>query len=223
VFSPRHRPFGTLAGAGVKVILYGEVDHMGHRFGPTHRRPLGAADALAKEIADATKRFDDVFVVSEHGMTGVTRRFDVMRALEEAGLVHGRDVLVWLDATLARIWVRPQALKSVLSALAPAPGKLFTPESYEMLDVPNNAGVGDVLLMLEPGWEVFPNYYHPMFPRFFQGLHGYSPDDPRSLGLLLSTRRLISTPGSLLDVAPTFAKAIGLPTHLAWRGRNLLA
>ncbi len=43
--------------------------------------------------------------------------------------------------------------------------------------------------LLDPGWEVFPNFYHNIMSNRVKAMHGYMPGKPYSDGILISNKR----------------------------------
>ena len=116
------------------------LDYDFQRHGPEDPRSLAAAAdldrALAPLLEDAHARGRTVVVLSEYGITGVSRPVDVNRALRRAGLleVHTQDGMEYLDPgasrafavadhQIAHVYVRrPEDLDAARAALTGLPG-----------------------------------------------------------------------------------------------------
>ncbi|MFE7931098.1 alkaline phosphatase family protein [Streptomyces sp. NPDC057456] len=153
------------------------LDYDLQRFGPRDPRSLKAAADLDAELAplleEAAAQGRTVVVLSEYGITKVSRPVDVNRALRRAGLleVHTQDGMEYLDPTasrafavadhqLAHVYVRrPEDLPGVREVLEDLPGvaELLGDEGKKThgLDHPRS---GELVALAEPdAW--FTYYY----------------------------------------------------------------
>ncbi|MFF3201782.1 alkaline phosphatase family protein, partial [Streptomyces sp. NPDC002962] len=153
------------------------LDYDLQRFGPDDPRSLRAAAdldaAMAPLLADARTQGRTVVVLSEYGITRVSRPVDINRALRRAGLleVHTQDGMEYLDPMtsrafavadhqLAHVYVRrPEDLPRVREVLEDLPGvgELLGDEGKKGhgLDHPRS---GELVAVAEPdAW--FTYYY----------------------------------------------------------------
>ncbi|MES4892397.1 nucleotide pyrophosphatase/phosphodiesterase family protein [Streptomyces sp. NPDC096012] len=116
------------------------LDYDLQRFGPEDPRSLRAATdldaALAPLLDEAAAEGRTVVVLSEYGITGVSRPVDINRTLRRAGYleVHTQDGMEYLDTTASRAFAvadhqiahvyvrRPEDLAGVRAALEDADG-----------------------------------------------------------------------------------------------------
>lgn len=125
-------------------------------------------------------------VVSDHGMTDVTRVLDPRPVLSAAGLEDGRDYRVFIDSTFLRFWSdRPPALRRLADACAATPGlRVLDPAELtrEGVDFPDDRW-GALIVLADPGVLLVPSY---MGRAPLAGMHGYTPEDPASDAVLLT-------------------------------------
>jgi hypothetical protein len=168
------------------------LDAVGHAHGPESAElaaTLAETDALVEElVAELGRRFDrlDVVLFGDHGMVSVTRAVDVAARLAAAGLVAGRDLVYFLDSTMARFWFPGADLRGpVARALAGLPGRVLDADDLRRFDLggcdPRN---GELLFLADPGVLVMPNFFQRT-GALLRGMHGYDPDCPDNQGLFL--------------------------------------
>lgn len=166
-----------------------ELDGLGHAYGPESAEilnGLAATDALVERlITSLESRFDavDVVLFGDHGMVSVTGTVDVWSALDAAGLTPGRDVVFFLDSTMARFWFPTAAARdAVLRALEGLPGQVLKAPDLERLRIDRcDRRNGELMFLAEPGHVILPNFFQRAgeLPR---GMHGYEPDCPDNMG-----------------------------------------
>jgi hypothetical protein len=206
--------FWYTAGLDARQHLHGTQAGEVH----AHLGWIGERIVEAQRAARAAGREAWTYVLSDHGMTDVTRLADVMgeaeRTLREtaagAGLSEGRDWLAFYDSTLARFWWRaPTArqrlrapLRECLAALGA--GHWLAPEEEAKLRVRFADGrYGDDIFLADPGVLFVPSY---MGGSPLRGMHGYHPDEPTTRAVFLSGRPLPADLGHIVDVAAHLAR-----------------
>jgi hypothetical protein len=166
-----------------------ELDGLGHAHGPESAQilnGLAATDALVERLITSLEmRFEavDVLLFGDHGMVSVTGTVDIWSAIEAAGLGVGRDVVFFLDSTMARFWFPTAAARqAVLRALERLPGRVLEAPDLERLRIDRcDRRNGELLFLAEPGHIILPNFFQRTgeLPR---GMHGYEPDCPDNMG-----------------------------------------
>ena len=96
------------------LVYIGEMDLLGHRYGPDSsevRDGLEALDARLRIFASDVWAADPeatILFLGDHGMVPVNGGIDVRKAMvkrwQRTKLVPGRDFLYFLDSTICRIW-----------------------------------------------------------------------------------------------------------------------
>ena len=154
--------------------------------------------AAAREVnADAT-----FTVTSDHGMTPVGRRYDLLKHFEDLKLRMPQDYLAVFDSTMARFWFfNDQARKEVLAMLDGVPcGRVLSDVELKQLGVLfSDRRFGEIVFLLHPGWLFSRSDFNGSSWKP-AGMHGYHPDDPYSDGVFLSNRKPEFAINSVQDV-----------------------
>jgi len=223
------------------VLWLSEPDHTGHHSplgSPEHSRAIGAADRNVARVLEQVLRMDRagervlLAVCSDHGMQTIRRRIDVAARLVEAGFKdsadssdvvvapQGTSVIIHLAARartrLPRIvdWLQCQDFAGKVvagAALAelglPREGTLCIAASLAADDEANAYGVRGRSDVAENalGSEALPGH----------GQHGGLGAYEQSPFLVLHgagmARGAHTAPASLIDIAPTILRHLGLP------------
>jgi hypothetical protein len=162
-------------------IKFSALDALGHQFGPD---PARFAPALARFDAELAAVIGalraayppgdlDIVVLSDHGMSAVQQTLDVRPLLARLPLTAGRDYLYFLDSTTIRFWSESLSTRATLAAACAAvPGlHVLTAPERRACHVPDDSGTGDVLVALEEGYVVFPDFFRRQTAP--HGMHGY--------------------------------------------------
>ncbi len=130
-------------------------------------------------------------VLSDHGMTPIRRKHDLVREVEALGFSMPRDYLAVYDSTMARFWFfKEKARDAILEHLKSSVcGRILLDDELQQLGVFFPDGrYGEIIFLLHPGWLLSESDFNgsrwqPV------GMHGYHPDDPYSDGIFLSNRQ----------------------------------
>jgi hypothetical protein len=216
-------------------INVGLLDRLGHRFGPAADEVLVAAgevDAFVGRLYAAAEhsfgREWYFLVLSDHGMTPVTRRVDVLGAVSGTGLRQPGDYLAFVDSTCARFWfetaVAERAIRQTLEELDGIQG--LEAQDRLRLRLPSRRGVvGDLLALADSGTLLSPSYYHSE-SAVKKGMHGYVPSGPfaHAFALLVGpgVGQMRRDDLREVDYAPTLLDIWGLPSLRGIDGRSML-
>ena len=222
------------------VLWLSEPDHTGHHAplgSPEHRRAIGAADRNAASVLARVEQLDPTgerilfAVCSDHGMQTIRRRIDVDARLVAAGFKasrDSRDVVVAPQGTAVIIHVA-NAARSRLPELVrwleaqDFAGRVVAGDALAGLGLPSHATLAIAVNLAgddEPnaygvrgrsdvaenafGGELTPGH----------GQHGgLGPYEQRPFLALRGGgygRRTITAPASLIDLAPTILRHLGL-------------
>ncbi len=147
-----------------------------------------------RAIFRAAQRIDpdaSMTLFSDHGMTPVTDRFDLVREIEGLGFSMPHDYLAVYDSTMARFWFfNPETRARITQRLSELGcGRILAESELRELDVffPDHR-YGEIVFLLDPGWLISHSDFNgkgwnPV------GMHGYHPDDAYSDGVFLSSER----------------------------------
>jgi hypothetical protein len=153
-------------------------------------------------------------IFSDHRMTPVEHRFDLVKQVKESGFVMPKDYLAVYDSTMARFWFfNPEAGKKITDVLrAQTCGRILSDQELTSLGVffPDRR-YGELIFLLHPGWLISASDFNgkgwmPV------GMHGYHPDDPYSDGIFLSNRNPSSQVESVADVYQCMEQALASAT-----------
>ena len=223
------------------ALWLSEPDHTGHHTplgSPEHKRAITAADANVRRVLDAVKRLEsaghDVLfgACSDHGMQTIRRKVDIEARLVEAGFKRSSgsgDVVVAPQGTSAILHFAPELRRRVPEVLDWLRGQDFTGSlaSGPELATWGLPGDGTLAIAVSLAGDDEPNPYGvrgrsdvaenalggESLPGHGQhgGLGAYEQRPFLALrGGGLAARRH-ETPASLVDIAPTILRHLGLP------------
>jgi len=160
-------------------IKFSALDTLGHKFGPD---VSALAPALAELDAQLSALFSvlksayrdvDIVVLSDHGMSRVDRAIDARPLLRRARAMGTDRILYFLDSTTIRLWSAQPFRDGILALFACTPGlRLIDAEDRRRLRIPDDDSAGDVLIALDEGCVVFPDFFRRQTPP--KGMHGYA-------------------------------------------------
>ena len=124
-------------------------------------------------------------VFSDHGMTPLTQTVDIMSAIEQTGLVFGRDYGVCYDSTLARFYYLSENSREIIEQLMLRyPGYFLTEDDEKKYGIYREDRIfGDAIFLLDAGIQIIPS---DMGGKALNGMHGYSPEDIHSAAAILA-------------------------------------
>lgn len=179
------------------LVYIAAPDAWGHRLGPDAPEFQLVLNKLDQDLAEFVSELERVspgnryIFLGDHGMVTVTRTIDlereIARLLRHAKLKKGRDVLYFLDSTMARFWAMSDRASACLakalesSTLLREAGNWMDREMAEKFHVPwPDRRYGDHLWVAHAGVSVFPDFFHRLEP--CKGMHGYDPTLPECRG-----------------------------------------
>lgn len=174
---------------------------------------IGWYDSKLHALYETAQKVDPtatLTIFSDHGMTPVTRYYDVMKDVASTGHQIRTDYLAVYDSTMARFWFfNERARKDIVAVLSSAPcGRILFDEELRGLGIFfEDRRFGEVVFLLEPGW-IFSksNFNGPQWKP--AGMHGYHPDDPFSDGIFLSSQPPSKEIRTIADVYGAMREAI---------------
>jgi hypothetical protein len=147
-------------------------------------------EQLSSVFAEARKIDPDArFVIcSDHGMTPVTSKHDLVGDVESLGLKLRSDYLSVYDSTMARFWFFNDAAREKLTSKLNSLdcGHILSPSELRRLGLGfEDNRFGDLIFLLKPGWLIAKSDFNGSGwePA---GMHGYHPDDSYSDAVFLS-------------------------------------
>ncbi len=162
-------------------IKFSALDALGHKYGPHSVGMLPALRALDAQLAEVTSILAaaygeriNIVVLGDHGMSAVKHNMDVRPILQGSRLAPGRDYLYFLDSTTIRFWSHSEAVLARLRhAFEGVAGmQVLNAQDRAALDIPDDASTGDLLVALDEGSVVFPDFFRRTGAPL--GMHGYA-------------------------------------------------
>ncbi|NIM19412.1 MAG: hypothetical protein GTO51_03420 [Candidatus Latescibacteria bacterium] len=188
------------------LFLYtAELDELMHRRGVFHQeveRKLslyeGFVESIIKKAREAG-RPATVNVMSDHGMTDVTKAVDVWGEITRNGYRLGKDYKAFYDSTMARFWCEESVAGGIAELLEESGwGRLLSEEELKMYGCFFEDGsYGRTLFLLSPGLMIVPSF---MGREPLAAMHGYDPLDRFSKGCLLTNHPSGALPTSILGI-----------------------
>ncbi len=159
-------------------IKYSALDALGHRFGPSITKLASALHSLNGQLAAlittlksaySTKGIE-IVILSDHGMSCVQSALDLRPILKQLK----SNFLYFLDSTTLRFWSDNSDICAKLQArFSDVPGlRILDQAARCSLKIPDDRSTGDVLIALDEGKVIFPDFFRRKAPPL--GMHGYA-------------------------------------------------
>jgi hypothetical protein len=168
-------------------------------------------------VARETDPSSTMTVISDHGMTPIRNKFDLVGAIKKLNLRMLSDYLAVYDSTMARFWFfNEQARQAVYNGLKGLDcGHILSDEELREMGVFfADRRFGELVFLLKPGWLVAESDFNGAgwMPN---GMHGYHPGDPYSDAIFLSSVAPPVAVRTIADVYPCMQQAAGLAQAVA--------
>ena len=169
-----------------------------------HQYPVLLDDAIKEKLVWYSQEIDSLFrccreldktlrltVISDHGMTPLTKTVDLKSAVEKTGLAFGKDYGACYDSTMMRAtFLAPGAEEAIRNAVAPfeCDGHWLTEEEEKHYGIYRaDRSFGDAIFLMDPGVQIAPS---DMGLRPLNGMHGFAPEDKDSQAVIMSTEEI---------------------------------
>jgi hypothetical protein len=223
------------------LLQFSDADQHCHLHGPEsamRHHVVGEIDRKLRVLRDALHRSRSEvswLVAGDHGMMEVSDRLDVAAIVHQRarrlGWRHGRDYLLFLDSTLARLWSLNGKTGSRLEELLADRrcedlGGVIDGLQARSRRIPRtDRRYGDLLWQAKPGVLICPDYFHRR-GEGIRGMHGYDSNHPSMRGFAVAVGRDLEPmrreSASLVDVCPTLCALAGIDPPYQNEGKNLL-
>lgn len=187
-------------------LYMASMDATLHKYGKSHEEITQKIHWYEEQIQElisvAESQYEEVrvFVFSDHGMTNVHTNTDLMRIIEETGLIFGKDYAAVYDSTMARFWFLQEKAEATLRETLQkvSTGRILDDVLMHAwgVDFPDKR-FGDLFFVMNPGVLIVPSH---MGERTIAGMHGYAPDDCDSTASFSTNVELPSPPNRLDDL-----------------------
>ena len=172
-------------------ITLADCDSQLHRTGGTGEGSDDICNYYATEITALVKKFLNVFpngnvvVLSDHGMSDVSRGFDVIAILKSIAKPSNRTYIYFVDATMLRIWYFDQSIKMRVRNSFKACNylTLLSDEMRIEYGVVNKEFGDDIYTVSKDNIMFEPNFYGR---KRVNGMHGYIPTFDSQKGIFIS-------------------------------------
>ncbi|MFC2154073.1 alkaline phosphatase family protein [Candidatus Altiarchaeota archaeon] len=228
-------------GKDLYMFMFSESDFGVHKNGTLSSERRDIVRRIDKRITLLKREFEEHYgqvnlvVLGDHGMTDVGKNVDVKKIVDEKthgkGLVHGKDYLLFLDSTMARLWFFTEAGESALKDVFECKelmenGKVVDKEFAEKSRIPfADKRYGDVIWWANDGVLIHPDYFHPRNV-VYKAMHGYSSDNDDLKGFLVvyggDLKQKTIKEADLMDTCPTLCSLLGIRSPESNEGRSLL-
>jgi hypothetical protein len=233
----------TLASVGeghdLYLLQFSDSDALCHLHGSEGEVRRQVTRELDNKVRLVTEAFGAAYsepsfmVVGDHGMMDVQTTVDVASVVHgrarQTGLRHGRDYLLFLDSTLARLWSFNDRAKVTLEDIFLTPpldghGCLIDGEMAARYRIPPpGRRYGEHIWWANPGVLIHPDYFHPRW-QVVRGMHGYDSHHEKMMGFALAwgpgCDRGSLDSAALIDVCPALCDLVGLPYPDANEGES---
>ena len=124
-------------------------------------------------------------IISDHGMTPLTKKEDIISAVEETKLVFGKDYGACYDSTMARFYYLTENAKTLIEEkMSRFSGHFLSEEEEKKYGIFRHDRLfGDDIFLLDAGIQIVPS---DMSDKPLNGMHGFAPEDEHSLAAVLS-------------------------------------
>src|SRR6266851_1390988 len=171
-------------------------------------------DASLRRVFEAARQIDpdaSITVISDHGMTPVEHRYDLVRGIDDLGLKVAADYLAVYDSTMARFWFfNDRAKQAIRRHLENLPcGRIVPDQELWQLGVFfSDRRFGELIFLLHPGWLLSKSDFNGKgwMPN---GMHGYHPEDSYSDAIFLSSTEPPVPVQTIADVYACMQRAAG--------------
>ncbi|HVM45776.1 MAG TPA: alkaline phosphatase family protein [Candidatus Thermoplasmatota archaeon] len=201
-------------------------------------------DRKCREIHETLAANYDRFhflCIGDHGMAPVMQKVNVLAQVESLGLRAGKDYVLFLDSTLAKLWFLNERAEREITELFRdvTYGRIVTAEERRERRIPTDRKYGDLMFAADPGVLFWPDYFH-VVEHDIKGMHGYLDKGihwpPRSgadtwgaetTGVLIMDSPHVGAPRdlglrNLVDVFPTLCRLAEVEVPRTNEGRSFL-
>lgn len=140
-------------------------------------KEIREVDRKCREIHEALSRNYDRFhflCIGDHGMAPVMEKVDILRMVQRTGLKAGKDYVLFLDSTLAKVWFHNERAQREITALFQDQpfGRIVGRDERRHRRIPLDRRYGDLMFAADPGVLFWPDYFH-VVEHDIKGMHGY--------------------------------------------------
>lgn len=194
-------------------LKLGSLDTLGHIYGPDSniiRERINYFDKSLNQIINLAIKSDKnihFIIFSDHGMVPVTKRINIIEKLKNFSLILEKDIIFFIDSTMARFWITNENTKKRLVEFLKTieGGHLLTDAELKKGKLPiKKEEYGDVIFALYEGYVFSPDFFHRYTK--MKGMHGYYSskyDSPIFIYHSMDSKIKIMDTIEFIDIMPT--------------------
>lgn len=196
-------------GATFLFLYTAELDAIQHEYvlqNDVIKKKLDWYQEQIKKLFETCKSLNKSFnltIFSDHGMTPLTETVDLKSAVENTGLVFGKDYGACYDSTLMRLTYITPGSKDILHKAIESfqdKGHWLTQEEEITYGIyREDRFFGDEIFLVNPGIQIVPS---DMGKKPLNGMHGFAPEDINSRAAIMSTSPLPDSVKRVCDYFP---------------------
>ncbi len=190
------------------------LDGILHVYGAGSDRSLAQIELYKKRLeklfASVKKnyRYFDIYVFSDHGMANTRGSHNLWKDVDALGLRFGRDYAAVYDSTMARFWFMNQDARAAINGLLESKdyGQILTRKELEDYGAyfPDKK-YGETLFIMNEKELIVPSF---MGRKSIAGMHGFRPEAPSSMAMIMSNRELPENVKAITDIHSLMLKPI---------------
>ncbi len=158
-------------------VIHAKLDEMAKQITSLYNKGL----EFAEEV--------NFCIISDHGMTPLKAKVDIMQEFEKVDLVFGRDYGACFDSTMARFYyLNDRAEEVIVNLMQKYPGHFLSKDEelkYGIYRADRLFGNG--IFLLDAGVQIVPS---DMGDKPLMGMHGFAPEDEDSHAVILSNSEI---------------------------------
>lgn len=190
------------------------LDGVMHTYGTEHEKTVEKIKWLEEQISHvydyAGDKYDEVslHIFSDHGMCDTQGSVDLIKVIENTGLVYGEDYVAMYDSTMARFWfMNDEARETIEDVLSlQTSGKIVDDDELkEMRVFFEDRRFGELFFLTNPGILINPSYFGL---KAIPGMHGFHPNHEDSYSLMFSSTTIDENINSITDIRKVMEKEI---------------
>jgi predicted AlkP superfamily pyrophosphatase or phosphodiesterase len=209
------------------VVYLHYLDIMGHLYGIDNMRfkqMLRSVDYLSRKIINEVRRkMGDIqlVVLSDHGLIESKNYINLWNIVIRKE--HGKDYLIFLSSTMVHSWYFTEKGERIVREMLEkiSFGKFLSEKERRDLRVWFNSKIyGDYVFLLEPTYQIFPNYISRIKPK---AMHAYHPSYKHQHGIFICENRISrNSLAEMPDITATILKILGLKKPKTCEGKSLV-
>lgn len=190
-----------------KINLYSihltDLDKVVHKYGIKHVetiKKIRKLDLLTKKlITRFRKKIKNLNIIiwSDHGFVPVKKYINLQSILPKS-----KNYTAFFGGTTTSFWFKNNEIKNKITKKLQKLkfGHILTEAERKKYKIPEARKHGEVIFLMNPGYNIFPNYYQKSEHEKFKTMHGYAPDKCNHDGFLIINKKINKKVLNMVDV-----------------------